>query len=89
MEFYPKHQPCRGVQIDAEPSRLGLRFPIDVGLCGDARATLQALLPHITRRSAFLERAQAGMKAWRELLRTQAAREEIPMKPQVIVAALN
>jgi len=91
MEFYPKHQQCRGVQIDAEPSRLGLRFPIDVGLCGDARATLQALLPHITRRSdrAFLERAQAGMKAWRELLRTQAAREEIPMKPQVIAAALN
>ena len=91
MEFYPKHQQCRGVQIDAEPSRLGLRFPIDVGLCGDARATLQALLPHVTRRSdrAFLERAQAGMKAWRELLRTQAAREEIPMKPQVIAAALN
>jgi pyruvate dehydrogenase (quinone)/pyruvate oxidase len=91
MEFYPKHDRCRGVQIDAEPSRLGLRFPIDVGLCGDARATLRALLPHITRRTdrAFLEKAQTGMKAWRDLLRTQAAREEIPMKPQVIAAELN
>ncbi|HEX9368100.1 MAG TPA: thiamine pyrophosphate-dependent enzyme, partial [Vicinamibacterales bacterium] len=91
MEFYPKHDQCRGVQIDAEPSRLGLRFPISVGLCGDARATMQVLLPHIHRRGnrAFLEKAQAGMTAWRALMRTQAARDDVPMKPQVIAAALN
>jgi thiamine pyrophosphate-dependent acetolactate synthase large subunit-like protein len=91
MEFYPQHKRCRGVQIDAEPSRLGLRFPIEVGLCGDARATLRVLLPLIKRRAdrTFLAKAQAGMKAWRELLRTQAAREDVPMKPQVIASALN
>src|SRR3954470_11307326 len=68
MEFYPRHDRCRGVQIDDEPSRLGLRFPIEVGLCGDARATLQELLPHIHRRDdrTFLETAQAGMAAWRK-----------------------
>src|SRR5437667_374366 len=50
MEFYPKHDACRGVQIDRDPSRIGLRFPVEVGLCGHARSTLQVLLPHIRRR---------------------------------------
>jgi pyruvate dehydrogenase (quinone)/pyruvate oxidase len=91
LEFYPKHDACRGVQIDREPSRIGLRFPVDVGLCGDAKATLQVLLPMIHRRDdrSFLDNAQAGMKAWRELLHTRATREDTPMKPQVVAAALN
>src|SRR6184192_438947 len=50
LEFYPKHDACRGVQIDREPSRIGLRFPVEVGLCGDAKATMQVLLPLIHRR---------------------------------------
>jgi pyruvate dehydrogenase (quinone)/pyruvate oxidase len=91
MEFYPKHDRCRGVQIDAEPSRIGLRFPVEVGLCGDAKATLQVLIPSIGRRDdrAFLEKAQSGMKVWQGLMQTQSGREDVPMKPQVIAAALN
>src|ERR1019366_3100760 len=91
MNFYPNKEKCRGVQIDSEPSRIGLRFPVDVGLCGDARSTLQLLLPQIHRRDdrAFLDRAQVGMKAWRELLHTRASRDDMPMKPQVVAAALN
>jgi len=91
LEFYPKHGKCRGVQIDRDPSRIGLRFPVEVGLCGDAKATLQVLMPHLHRREdrAFLEQAQAGMKDWRELMRTRAAREDMPLKPQVVAAALN
>ena len=54
MEFYPKHDACRGVQIDRDPSRIGLRFPVEVGLCGDAKATLQLLLPRIRRRERSL-----------------------------------
>lgn len=50
LEFYPKHDKCRGVQIDRDPSRIGRRFPVEVGLCGDAKATLQVLLPMIRRR---------------------------------------
>src|SRR5437868_4203224 len=91
MEFYPKHQACRGVQIDRDPSRIGLRFPVEVGLCGDARSTLQGLIPHIRRRAdrSFLEAAQTGMKAWRELLDTRSERDDMPMKPQVVAHALN
>src|SRR5437868_10006611 len=70
LEFYPRHDRCRGVQIDRDPSRIGLRFPVDVGLCGDAKATLQVLTPHIKRREnrSFLEEAQSGMAKWRELM---------------------
>jgi pyruvate dehydrogenase (quinone)/pyruvate oxidase len=91
LEFYPKHATCRGVQIDRDPSRIGLRFPVDIGLCGDAKATLQALTAHIHRREnrAFLEDAQDGMKDWRELMRTRSTGEHMPLKPQVVAAALS
>jgi len=91
MEYYPKHDRCRGVQIDRDPTRIGLRFPVEVGLCGDAKATLQALLPLLAHRGdrAFLERAQSGMKEWRELMATRTHRDEMPLKPQVVADALN
>jgi pyruvate dehydrogenase (quinone) len=91
MEFYPKHDACRGVQIDRDPSRIGLRFPVEVGLCGDARSTLQVLIPRIRRREdrSFLGAAQAGMKEWRELIASRSEREDVPMKPQVVARALN
>jgi len=91
LEFYPKHDGCRGVQIDRDPSRIGLRFPVEVGLCGDARATLQLLFQHIRRRDdrSFLEDAQSGMKEWRELMSTRAHRDDLPLKPQVVADALN
>ena len=91
LEFYPKHDSCRGVQIDRDPSRIGLRFPVEVGLCGDARSTLQALMPHLVRHDdrSFLEQAQAGMKEWRERLHARAKRDESPMKPQTVAEGLN
>src|SRR5262245_31176642 len=91
MEFLPEHGRCRAVQIDADPSRLGLRFPIEVGLCGDARATLQELMPHLRRRDdrSFLETAQADMREWRELMDIRAHREDTPLKPQVVAATLS
>ena len=45
LRWYPKPGQARGVQIDIDPTRIGLRYPVDVGLVGDAKATLQALLP--------------------------------------------
>src|SRR5438046_5646656 len=74
MEFYPKHDQCRGVQIDRDPSRIGLRFPVEVPLCGDVKATLQLLIPEIQPRGdrSFLEQAQQGMQAWRERMNAES-----------------
>src|SRR5436190_8025933 len=43
IEFLPKPGQARGVQIDADPARIGLRYPVEVGLVGDCKITLQAL----------------------------------------------
>src|SRR6202008_1761751 len=50
IEFLPKPGQARGVQIELDPMRIGLRYPVEVGLVGDSRRTLEALLPHLTRR---------------------------------------
>jgi pyruvate dehydrogenase (quinone) len=91
MEFYPQPGSARAVQIDRDPVRIGLRYPVEVGLQGDAKETLAALLPLLERRTnrSFLEQAQAGMKEWRELMHERASREDELLKPQVVARHLN
>ena len=91
MEFFPKPGQARGVQIDLDPLRIGLRYPVEVGLLGDSRATLRELLPLLKRNEhrGFLEDARKGMKEWRELMDAQTSRLEMPMKPQVIAWELG
>ncbi|MGI8466823.1 MAG: thiamine pyrophosphate-dependent enzyme, partial [Pyrinomonadaceae bacterium] len=70
---------------------IGLRFPVEVGLIGDAKPTLAALLPYIERNEdrSFLETAQAGMKDWWELMETRAMRDNVPIKPQRVAWELS
>ena len=91
MEFYPKPGDARAVQIDRDPSRLGLRYPVEIGLTGDAKATLQALMPHLLQREKreFLEKAQQRMGEWRKLLDDRGSRADVPLKPQVVAHRLN
>ena len=91
IEYYPKPGQARGVQIELDPMRIGLRYPVEVGLVGDSRRTLSALLPHLKRRSdrSFLETAQAGMKQWNALMDERASRRDTPMKPQTVAAELG
>jgi pyruvate dehydrogenase (quinone) len=85
IEFLPKPGDARGVQIDLDPLRIGLRYPVEVGLVGDARETLAGLLPLLKRNQhrGFLEKAQKNMKDWQELMNERATRSDKPMKPQV------
>ncbi len=91
IEYYPKPGQARAIQIDIDPARIGLRYPVEVGLVGDSRRTLETLLPRIVPKSdrSFLETAQRGMDAWRALMRERASREDRPMKPQVVARALG
>jgi pyruvate dehydrogenase (quinone) len=91
IEFYPKPGQARCVQIDLDPQRIGLRCPVEVGLVGDARRTLGALLPLLTRNEdrSFLAKAQAGMRDWRERLAVHGTARDMPMKPQVVTHELN
>jgi pyruvate dehydrogenase (quinone) len=91
MEFMPKPGQAKCVQIDRDTARIGLRYPAEVGLHGDCKRVLQALLPLVQRKSnrSFLEKTQKSMQQWRQLLHKRATRTDRPMKPQVPAYHLN
>jgi pyruvate dehydrogenase (quinone)/pyruvate oxidase len=91
MEFLPKPGEARGVQIDDKADRIGLRYPVDVGLVGDAKRATAALNRFVEPKKdrGFLEQAQKGMKDWWELMRTQAMRDDVPIKPQRVAWELS
>jgi pyruvate dehydrogenase (quinone) len=87
IEFLPDPGSAVGVQIDDRPERIGLRYPVQVGLCGDAKLTLEQLVPLLEHRAerSFLEQAQEEMKDWRAL--TEQRAEPVdgePIKPDAI-----
>ncbi len=91
IEFYPPPGQARAVQVDVDPKRIGLRYPVEAGLVGDTARVLQALLPRLEHRKdrSFLRDAQAGMKQWNELMHERGTRPDKPMKPQVVAHELN
>jgi len=91
IEFYPKPGSARAVQIELDPKRIGLRYPVEVGLVGDSRRSLQELLPLLRRKDdrSFLQTAQDGMDKWWKLMEQQGTRTDKPMKPQVLAWELG
>ena len=90
-EYYPTPGQARGVQVDIKPDRLGLRYPVEVGLTGDVKATLQGLLPLLRRKAdrGFLTEAQHRMADWNTLLDQVAATPRSPLRPQMVIRALS
>jgi pyruvate dehydrogenase (quinone) len=85
VEFLPEPGSVKCVQIDIDPQRISLRHPADVGLVGDAKNTLRALLPLIeNHKKGFLEKAQKAKARWQELMEERGSRTDRPMKPQVV-----
>ncbi len=91
MEFLPKPGQAKGVQIDDKPDRIGLRFPVDVGLVGDAKPTVAALGRLVERKQdrGFLEKLQKGMEEWWKLMEERAMRDDVPIKPQRVAWELS
>ena len=91
MEFYPKPGSAKTIQIDIDPTRIGLRHPADIGLIGDCRTVLTALLPLLETKTdqSFLEKAQKRMDSWNKLMEERGTRQDMPMKPQVVTYEVN
>jgi pyruvate dehydrogenase (quinone) len=91
LDFYPKPNKATCVQIDLDSTRIGLRFPADVGLVGESKAVLTALIPLLQRKDnrSFLETAQKRMEKWRQMMNEHGTRTDLPMKPQVVTYQLN
>ncbi|MGI8552007.1 MAG: thiamine pyrophosphate-dependent enzyme [Dehalococcoidia bacterium] len=91
MSFYPKPGAAKAIQIDIDAARIGLRYPVDVGLLADSKATLQALRPLLRRKQnrTFLEKAQSEMRDWLKLMEQRGTSTDMPMKPEVVAYSLN
>ncbi|MDR6772469.1 thiamine pyrophosphate-dependent enzyme [Azospirillum sp. BE72] len=85
IEYYPKPDQARGIQIDIDAARIGLRYPVEAGLVGDCRLALDILTERVQRHDdrSFLEKAQAGKAEWMRLMGERGTRQDMPMKPQV------
>jgi len=89
IDYYPKKEGVRTIQVDSDPKRIGLRMPVDLGICSDVKATLKALLPKLNQHeSSFLESAQESKKKWEEKL-VKIEQAVNPIKPQFLVAQVN
>lgn len=83
-EFLPREGQARAVQIDLDGRQLSLRYPVEVGLAGDARLTLEALLPLLEPKtdSPWREQIEKSVRRWRETVRARAMVEATPVNPQ-------
>jgi thiamine pyrophosphate-dependent acetolactate synthase large subunit-like protein len=89
LDYYPKS--ANGIQVDRDVKRIGLRYPVSLGLHGDVKATLIALIPKLNRKSnrQFLQLAQQRMQEWNILMTKIENNNAIPVKPQFLVSKVS
>jgi pyruvate dehydrogenase (quinone) len=90
-EFLPKEGAARGVQIDLDPRRLGIRYPYELNLVGDAKETLQALLPLLRHkpRGRWRETIERRIEDWWKVNEDRARTPATPLNPQWVFWCLS
>jgi pyruvate dehydrogenase (quinone) len=90
-QYLPEFGKARAVQIDLDGTLIGMRYPTEVNLVGDARATLRALLPRLsgpTDRS-WRETIERNVSRWWDVMARQAMLDAKPVNPMRIVSELS
>jgi pyruvate dehydrogenase (quinone) len=90
-QYLPEFGQARAVQIDIDGTLIGMRYPTEVNLVGDARATLQALLPLLSGQPdrAWREKIEANVSRWWDTMERQALLDADPVNPMRIVWELS
>jgi pyruvate dehydrogenase (quinone) len=90
-EFLPKEGEARGVQIDLDGRMVGIRYPMEVNLVGDAKETLQALLPKLKRKEdrSWRKKIEEEVQDWWELMEDRAQLDADPINPQLVFSELS
>jgi pyruvate dehydrogenase (quinone) len=90
-EWLPEPGKARAVQIDLDARMLGIRFPMDVNLAGDAAETLRALLPLVERKEdrSWREEIESEVERWWEILAEVAHQPADPINPQLLFHELS
>jgi pyruvate dehydrogenase (quinone) len=90
-QFMPEFGQARAVQIDIDGKFIGMRYPYEVNLVGDAAATLRALIPHLQRKEdrSWREAIEAGVAKWWESMRAEADVAADPVNPMLLFRELS
>ncbi|MFD7133515.1 thiamine pyrophosphate-requiring protein [Streptomyces sp. NPDC059894] len=92
-QFLPEFGKARGVQIDIDPHMVGMRYPYEVNLVGDARETLRRLIPMLTsgeeRGREWYETVCDNVRHWREVMERRALLSADPVNPEYVARSLD
>jgi pyruvate dehydrogenase (quinone) len=90
-EWLPEPGQARCVEVDIDGSLIGVRYPNDVSLVGDARDTLRALMPMLERKAdrRWMELIEGEVATWRRVLDDRAHQKGEPLNPQYVFWELN
>jgi pyruvate dehydrogenase (quinone) len=90
-EWLPTEGQAKGVQIDIDPGMLGIRYPMDAHLAGDAKETLRLLNPRLTRKPdrSWREQIEEWVDEWWRLLDEWAHEDADPVNPQLVAHELS
>ncbi|MEQ0559714.1 thiamine pyrophosphate-requiring protein [Amycolatopsis sp. NEAU-NG30] len=90
-QFLPDFGQARAVQIDLDGRFIGMRYPTEVNLVGDAAATLRALIPKLTPKSdrSWRETIEKNVTAWWDTVDREAALDADPVNPMAVVSELS
>ncbi|MFI6452713.1 thiamine pyrophosphate-requiring protein [Streptosporangium amethystogenes] len=90
-QFMPGLDQARAVQIDIDPKQIGMRYPYEVNLVGDAAITLRALIPLLEPKGdrSWRERIESGVERWWETVRMEAMVEAKPINPMRLFHELS
>ncbi|WP_040790711.1 thiamine pyrophosphate-requiring protein [Nocardia paucivorans] len=90
-QFLPEFGQARAVQIDIDGALIGMRYPTEVNLVGDARETLTELLPLLYRKSdrSWRETIEAEVARWWDTVERQSLLNARPVNPMRVVWELS
>jgi len=90
-EFLPEEGQARGVQIDRDGRKLGLRYPMEMGLIGDSRETLRALLPLLKAKKddSWRREVESNVERWWRVQEARAMSHADPINPQRVFWELS
>ncbi|MGN6130372.1 MAG: thiamine pyrophosphate-requiring protein [Nocardioidaceae bacterium] len=90
-EWLPKEGQAKCVEIDIDGSMIGVRYPNDVSLVGDAQDTMKALLPLLERKEdrGWQEIIESEVLAWHRVLDDRAHQKADPVNPELVFYELN
>ena len=90
-EWLPKPGDARGVQIDIDARMLCIRYPMELGLVGDAKETLEELLPLLRPRTdrSWRDQIEGEVADWWKLMQERALLDADPINPQRLFWELN